>query len=397
MTVRRLLGGLAAVLALCACSPRPPQQPLVHDAYVWQRRWAPPVAEALRDSADLVGHWRILAAEVDARGRFRPMPVDLAAVAASGRPAIPVIRIEAPLAGLDRPALIADIAALERAWQASPATVAGLEIDHDSSSGRLADYARILADLRPALGPDRRLSVTLLPDWLDSPGLDQVLAASDEAVLQLHSLHTPAGSLFHPSSAWAWTAALARRTPKPFRVALPDYGSRIVTGDSGRIEAVESEAPVSTPKGIGKEVFAPPATVAAFLRRLEKRPPPGLSGVVWFRLPVSGDTRAWTARTWRAVVTGGELPVKLSVVLEGDGRERMVVLSNTGEIDGDLPATLVIEAPCRGLAAHDGYILEHQGENSVLVRAGNRLLRAGSRLAVGKADCTRPGTVRIEN
>lgn len=396
MTFRRLLGGLAAVLALCACTPKPPQ-PLGHDAYVWQRRWATPVAEALRNSADLVGHWRILAAEVDARGRFRPMPVDLAAVAASGRPAIPVIRIEAPLAGLDHPALAADIAALERTWQASPATITGLEIDHDSSSGRLPDYARFLVDLRPALAPGRRLSVTLLPDWLDSPGLDELLAASDEAVLQLHSLHNPTGGLFHPASAQAWTAALARRTKKPFRVALPDYGSRIVTAESGRIEAVESEAPVAPTQGIGKEVFAPPATVAAFLRRLEKRPPPGLSGIVWFRLPIAGDARAWTAGTWRAVVTGRGLPIRLSAALEGDGRVRTVVLSNGGEMDGDLPASLVIEAPCRGLAADNGYILERQGEDSVLVRAGNRLFRAGSRLAVGKADCPRPGKVRIEN
>ena len=63
--------------------------PLAHDAYVWQRRWQPALSAALRDSADLVGSWRILAGEVDRQGRLQPIAVDRAAIVASGRPAIP--------------------------------------------------------------------------------------------------------------------------------------------------------------------------------------------------------------------------------------------------------------------------------------------------------------------
>ncbi|MBL8425503.1 MAG: DUF3142 domain-containing protein, partial [Candidatus Accumulibacter phosphatis] len=220
MSARLLPVAWLAAVFLAACGEKPAPMPLAHDAYVWQRRWQPALTAALRESADLVGSWRILAGEVDRQGRFEPIAVDRAAIAASGRPAIPVVRIAAPLATLDRAALIADLVALRGDWPTSMM----LEIDHDCGSGQLADYARFLVALRRALPPGQRLSLTVLPDWLDAPDLRGLLATVDEAVLQLHSLDKPARRLFDAAGARAWTASLARRTDKPFRVALPNYG-----------------------------------------------------------------------------------------------------------------------------------------------------------------------------
>lgn len=400
MTPCRFFGSWIAALAtaalLTACSEKP--QSLSHDAYVWQRRWQAPVANALLESADLVQTWRILAAEVDARGRFRRIPVDLAAVAASGRPAIPVVRIEVPLASLEQTALIADIAALQAAWRTSPAGAAGLEIDHDCATRQLGDYARFLEALRPALAPDLPLSATLLPDWLGAQNLGRILAAADETVLQLHSVLNPSGALFDPASAEAWTSALVRQAGKPFRIALPDYGSRVVTNASGRIEAVESETPVEHAQADGKELFAAPAAVATFLRRLEKRAPSRLVGIVWFRLPVAGDQRAWTPATWRAVISGRELSVRFGSQLQDSAGVQTLILRNDGEIDGTLPASLVAEAPCRGISGQNGYVFEQWGQDSVFVRSQKALFRAGSQIAVATMECPRlPARIHIEH
>gem|GEM_PF-230171 len=400
VSAHHLLVALLAAMLLACQEPAVPTL-FEHDAYVWQHRWQPALLAALRDSADLLRAWRILAGEVDGRARFRRIAVDPAAITASGRPAIPVVRIAAPLATFDQAALIADLVALRRDWPASTT----LEIDHDCGTRQLADYARFLVALRRALPPGQRLSLTVLPDWLGARELDGLLATVDEAVLQLHSLDQPARRLFDPASARAWTASLARRTDKPFRVALPNYGSRVVLDGQGRIAAIESEVPfaerpVGEVPGESRELFAAPATVSAFLRWLEKTSPPHLAGVVWFRLPLAGDQRAWTPATWRAVITDRETPVRLTGELQpGDSPDQQtVVLRNAGAMDGTLPAALIVKAPCRGMAGRNGYVLEREGDDSVFLRSQQALLRAGSEVIVGLAACrSGTGRVRIES
>lgn len=398
MNARRPWAVVLAAVLLAACGEKAAPTPIVHDAYVWQRRWQPALAAALRDAADLVGAWRILAAEVDRQGRWQPIAVDRAAIAASHRPAIPVVRIAAPLATLDRAALMADLVALRGDWPTSTT----LEIDHDCGTRQLADYARFLVTLRRALPSGQRLSLTVLPDWLGARELDGLLATVDEAVLQVHSLDKPAYRLFDAASARAWTAGLARRTDKPFRVALPNYGSRLVLDGRGRIAAVESEVPwaaerVGEVPREGRELFAAPASVSAFLRWLEKNAPRHLAGVVWFRLPLAGDQRAWTPATWRAVITHREKPVRLTGELQPGDRpgQQVVVLQNQGAMDGPLPAALIVKAPCRGIAGTNGYVLERESDDSVFVRSQQALLRAGDQVIVGLVECS-SGSGRVQ-
>jgi len=182
-------------------------------------------------------------------------------------------------------------------------------------------------------------------------------------------------------------------------VALPTYGSWIVVDARQHITAVESEAPVALGKDDGREVFASPAAVAAFLRSLKQQPPPRLAGIVWFRLPVAGDQRAWSTATWKVVVTGGDLSVRLAgEVHPADTSARQTLtLRNDGAIDAELPSALLLRPPCVGVAAAGPYVLDRRGQEGVFLRGEKGLLRAGARIAAGTVQCgNEAGNVVIE-
>lgn len=356
----------------------------MHDAYVWQRAWRDPVRQALLESAASIGAWHVLAGEIDVHGRMQEVQVDFAALAASGRPAIPVIRIASAALPTQE---VAPIAALLGRWQAAR-PVSGIEIDHDSAARRLGDYARFLERLRAAIASPIRLSVTLLPDWLDSPDIRPLLEVADELVLQLHGLPKTGNHLFEPLQARQWVRRMAK-SGKPFRIALPNYGSRLARDENGRILGVESEAPVALPAGEARELFVSPARVAAFLRTLEQAPPPRLLGVVWFRLPVAGDVRVWSRATWHAVMRQQALrPQLLAEWRPAAGQKGRgdVWLTNTGEHDGEWPAQLHADQPCRSRASYP-YTHEVDASGSVLVRSGQGLLRAGEQLRLASLEC----------
>ena len=235
----------------------------------------------------------------------------------------------------------------------------------------------------------QRLSLTVLPDWLAAPELETLLAAADESVLQLHGIGHRRRSLFDATEAQAWTRRFARRSAKPFRVALPTYGSRAGVNPSGRIAWVESEVTVADGAGGGREWFANPADVADFLRWLGKQTSSRLAGVAWFRLPLAGDRRAWTPATWRAVINGRDEPVRLDGELRPGGvaHRYTVVVHNRGAIDVPWPMAATIEPPCRGILAAKGYRLEEDASESVFLRSEQGLLRAGSEVSVGLAEC----------
>ncbi|MBL4692049.1 MAG: DUF3142 domain-containing protein, partial [Magnetovibrio sp.] len=56
----------------------------------------------------------------------------------------------------------------KRAWARRGVQVSGLQIDFDSPTGRLDEYAKWLAKLRHVIGADGGLSITGLGDWLVS-------------------------------------------------------------------------------------------------------------------------------------------------------------------------------------------------------------------------------------
>lgn len=105
-------------------------------------------------------------------------------------------------------------------WDAAGNTLVGLQIDFDSNTGRLANYAAFLADLRRRLPARYRLSVTGLLDWSaqgDPAALGKLAGTVDEVVIQTYQgRHTIPGYE-------RYMASLAR-LPLPYRVALVEGG-----------------------------------------------------------------------------------------------------------------------------------------------------------------------------
>ena len=306
-------GCVAVVLCsvlVAACGKTDPA--LDNDAYVWQRRWTPAVTAAMSDSADLVRAWRVLAADVAPDGKWSDATPALPALAAAGRPAIMVLRFDGRVDGLRDAEIHARIAALRDSWHRAGIALAGgnrLRLRHLQAAGVHA------LPCRPAGAPGsvHPLSITALPTWLDSPALAALLAIPDESVLQVHAVLSPTRGLFDAKRAQDWLDAYAAQTRKPWRVALPAYGSRVAWDDEGRIAAVESEQPALMPGGRSAELLVTPADMAAFVSRIEDRRPSGLAGIVWFRLPTRVDARAWSLPTWRAVLARQPLRPALSV------------------------------------------------------------------------------------
>lgn len=386
-------------LPLAACGKQDADLP--NDAYVWQRRWTPAVTHAVSEAANVVRTWRVLAGEMSADGRWHDAAPDLAALAATKRPAIMVLRLDGRADALPDADSAARIVATSDAWRRAGVTLAGIEIDYDCATAKLPVYTAFLAALKARLDPGLALSITALPTWLNSPELDTLLRIPDESVLQVHAVLNPAQGLFDAKRATAWLAAYAKRTSRPWRVALPAYGTRVVWDEDGNIAAVESERPALTPGGRSSELVAKPAAIAAFAGQLDRTPPPGLAGIVWFRLPTANDERAWSLATWRAVLARAPLQPALGVTARaangnGEGPQDLF-LANTGNADAALPFAIRWNGACRAADGINGYTLERDVAGMYLRRAQDGLLRAGSQRNIGWIRCeTEPTTFHVQ-
>ena len=124
------------------------------------------------------------------------------------------------------------------------AALAGVEIDYDCPTSKLATYARFLAALRSRLAPSLKLSITALPTWMTSTELEPLTRDLDEIVLQVHAVDDPRRGLFDPDQAERWVREFGRRIHRPFRVALPAYDVRVTWRPDGRLASVEGEMPL---------------------------------------------------------------------------------------------------------------------------------------------------------
>ena len=389
---RPLLAVLCGLLILTGCEPADTTQAggtLPNDAYVWQRRWTPAVTSALADGAESVRSWRVLAAEMRADGVWFDAAPDLAALAATQRPVVAVLRLDGRVGALRPDDIITRATATLAAWRDAGVTPAALEIDYDCATSQLPAYTVLLTDLKRRLAPGVALSITALPTWLNSPALAALLAVPDETVLQVHAVQDPALGLFNAKRARTWLDAYARQTSRPWRVALPTYGSRVAWDDNGCIATVESERPALMPGGRSAELLVAPADMAAFVAALDRDRPVGLTGIVWFRLPTSADTRAWSLPTWRAVLARQPLNADVAVAAQtaGPGGARNVLLANRGNSDAPLPFAIRIDAACRTADGINGYTLEYDRQGLYLRRAQDGLLRAGAERAIGWIRC----------
>jgi hypothetical protein len=381
---------LFALLSLMSCiTPVAAVQPLPQDIYVWQRVWSEPVRSALFEASDVTSGWRVLVAESDAPGRVKRIAVDWAALARTHKPVTAVIRIDGQLAINREWGLYREIVLMLRDWRKNRVALAGLEIDYDCGTARLGDYSRFLVSLRALPDAPKRISVTMLPAWLGAPELPRILDETDEVVLQVHAVRAPQEGLFDPSVARGWIDRLDGLTQKPFGVALPDYGTRIVEGDNGAILAVESEMPKLIGGAAARELVAAPADVAALLSSVKRKPPENLAGFVWFRLPTEEDSRIWSLATLKSVMRGAPLTGRVEA-LTRSGRVaglRDILLTNFGDSDVPLPRRIELPPVCKLADGINGYTLGAPGKPIVLERLQSALLRAHHAELVGWMRC----------
>lgn len=380
-----MAAALLLSLLLVACQREPRQLP--HEAYVWQRAWTPAVSAALAAQAPRFSGWRVLALQVIGIRQISTTP-DLPALATSKRPVRLVVRIEGsrlPLAVVD---LLETLGPQVERWRAAGVDLTGIEIDHDCATSALADYASWLRQLRSGLSGELRLSITALPSWLDSPALDQVLAAVDDSVLQVHGVERPDRSLFDGDRARQWTLAFARRTRHPFAVALPAYGVRVDSDAQGRVRAVDAEADIERSGAGGRELRADPREVAAYLQELTLDVPPRLAGFVWFRLPVPGHRRGWSAITLAALIAGDDLVADFVTEWSAqNGGAADIWIRNVGNVD-DVPPTIALPVHCRLADALAGYRIESTASGLQLSADFETRLQPGKRIRAGWARCS---------
>jgi hypothetical protein len=389
-TWRGLLLAAATLLASCH---RTSSEPLTQEAYVWQRVWTPAVTEAVTTLPPEVQGLRVLIAQSDAEHAWREFELDAGALGRIIGPLTAVIRIDGQRPLTDPRFLIDRIAAIPARVGAS--SWLGVEVDYDCPTRTLPEYARFLSDLRARLPANTALSITVLPTWMSSSELPTVLNAVDRSVLQVHSVSDPHQGLFNGDQAHQWIEQFAELSPKPFDVAIPNYGSRVRWDSVGRLQSVTSEQE-DIAEGAGHELTADPIGVARLLHQLRTSHPRLQHGIVWFRLPVGGDQRIWSQTTWRSVMTGQPLRAEFEISAELDAQGAYQVrLLNTGTLDAKLPNSIIAPTSCTAADGEGGYALSHEPGRVVWKKRLDRQARVGETVRVGWTRCDPRGGLSI--
>lgn len=383
----RLAVMLAALVLLNGCE-RQDRPALDQQLYIWQRQWTPSHAAALEASRADFTTLRVLALQAFPRAGWSRARIDAALLKRDGRPLVAVIRLDGQLPSLDQNQITARIQQVLSDWQAQGLVLAGVEIDHDAGVARLPAYRKFLTDLRGNLPGSLKLSITALPAWLDSPELSALLAVVDSSVLQVHAVSDPRRGLFDPDQAKTWARAWSRITSKPFYLALPAYGVALLPPVDGA-PVVESEVPVQG-GGERRELLADPQQLRTLALELRNAPPAHLAGLIWFRLPLANDRRAWSLTTLGAVARGETLDSRLTLQLSARDGLYDVSVSNQGNLDRAWPErlTLVVHG-CEGADALAGYTLQQRPDLLTFTRLRDGRLPAGGQRAIGWARCTR--------
>jgi hypothetical protein len=365
-------------LALCAAGIKlsaatasiPPQAvgPLTHEAYVWQRAWTEPVRDAITQHAARFSGLTVLSTEVSWKGKQPQVihvPLDYSILTNVPCPVGLAFRIgpcPTSIATNDGTTVfLADVAASliaeARSRHLAPRE---LQIDFDCAESKLDGYRVWVEAFRRKVAPVS-VSITALPSWLGQPAFKMLAAAADGYVLQVHSLQRPRAldapfTLCDPAAARR-AVERAAQIGIPFRVALPTYGYLTAFDAGSRFVGLSAEGPSKTwPTGVQlREVRANPLELAQLVQLWATNRPAAMRGVIWYRLPVLGDTLNWRWPTLSAIVA--ERFPRESVRVESRRVEPGLVqisLINDGELDISSRLTIRVRWPDARLVAGDG-------------------------------------------
>ena len=340
---------------------RTPAPALQHNIYIWQRLWTDSLIESLKVIKNSTKQVRVLALEKNSAGKFFEVKPHYAAINSTDLSVYAVIRLDGRVEQLLDENLIPKIIKLTSDWQQQLTHFAGVEIDYDCPTSQLAAYREFLKKLRSVLPSQLKLSNTALPTWMESSELSELLALTDESVLQVHAVLNPKQGLFESRQALAWAKYYRKITNKPFQIALPAYGSKVLFSNDETISAIQSEQRVFNDADNGLELNADPADVAGFIRELQKN---NFTDVIWFRLPTADDRRAWPLESLLAVMNRQALGSKLIATFIPSANDKnhnpntptellTLDLLNQGNISVNLPEKIHV-SPVQNCTAADG-------------------------------------------
>ncbi len=355
---------LAFALLLTACHPATAPTPLPQRGYLWQRDWTPVVSAAYSEAQGRMDGLVLLGAEMNWSGgapQVTRANIPWTALKNSQKPislALRVAPFPGPFAADDATArAIAETAhALVREAATHDVKLAEFQLDFDCAQKKLAGYRAWIDGVRRAVKP-LPLVLTTLPSWLDEPDFVPLVRAADGYVLQVHSVPTTGetgrASLCDPALARKWVQK-ASRLGLPFSVALPTY--RCLAGyapDGKLLSVVMDSVKLPWPPGTRVLEFATNADdVAGLVRDWQANPPPGLRGLLWYRVPVATDQFNWRWPTLAAVMAGRNPTHQLDVIPQGDNPVDLTLVNN-GEADEPLDCTVTVAWNDTTLAAFD--------------------------------------------
>jgi hypothetical protein len=89
-----------------------------------------------------------------------------------------------------------------------------------------------------------------------------------------------------------------------------------------------------------------PAAIAGLVREWLARPPKAMEGIIWYRLPISGDAMNWRPATLAAVMAGREPGANvIAEVRRTSPGLADVFLHNTGDADASLRCRVTARWP----------------------------------------------------
>jgi len=285
--------------------------------------------------------------------------------------------------------------------------VAELQIDFDCAESKLDGYATWVKAIRRAVAPVP-VTITALPAWLKQSAFKRLIAAADGYVLQVHSLERPKamGAPFQLCDPPAARRAVERagRLSRPFRVALPTYGYVLGFSPGGQLVGISAEGPARSwpPDTRLREIRADPEALAQLVDGWNRDRPSQLTGVIWYRLPVSTDRLNWSWPTLATVMSGKvPRPELRAEVRHPDPALSEIDLINVGTADSSQPVRITLRWQEGRLVAADGlggFDSNETGSNSVhfLSRNGLAPLRPGERRNIGWVRLNSRAGVQIE-
>ena len=328
---------------------------LPQEVYVWQRAWTPPVREAVLTHATNFSETAVLLAEVSWRNETPQVAradVDFPTLAKANGPVGLVLRVGPYNGALSQnksavnflAALAASLVAEARTNGVEPAE---LQIDFDCAESKLDDYRGWLSVVQRRVAP-LPVTITALPDWLDSPAFAKLAAMSTNYVLQVHSLTKPTeiNSRFALCDPAAAKRAVARagEIGVPFRVALPTYTYIVAFDAGGKFFGLSAEPERVWPAGTQlREMSSDPLAMSSLVQFWRTNCPATLRGVIWYRLPVAADNLNWRWPTLAAIVAGREPRESFHAVARRvESGLVEISLVNDGELD--ISSRLAVEA-----------------------------------------------------